>query len=178
MSDGPFFVDSRSPHISASGAVVTLTATLAALVPVGNYPVLGANYFNYVGKALRIRSAGILNTGATPGSVTYAHLWGTGANNNGAGICSAAMTMTANLVNITYQCEIVIRCRSLGASGSLMSSGFFMAQTFGFVMMPPTGLLVGTFDLTQNWIPSIQVSRSGSTVETVQLTDLLIESLN
>jgi hypothetical protein len=176
--DGPFYVDSRGPHLSASGSVVTLTPTLQALVPIANYPILGSNYFGYVGKAMRIRSAGIINTGATPGTVTYSHLWGNGANNNGAGICTAAMSMTANLVNITYQCEIVIRCRSLGATGTLMSSGFFMCQTFGFVMMPPSGLAAGTFDLTANNIPSIQVSRSGSTAETLQLTDLLIEALN
>jgi hypothetical protein len=176
--DGPFYVDSRGPHISATPAAITLTTTLQALVPVGAYPNLGANYFNWVGKALRMRAAGIATTGATPGNITLNLLWGNGTSNVGAGMCSTTFAGSAGLTNAVWQLEVLMRCRALGSSGQLFVSGFYMQQTTGFLMMPPTGAVVTTFDLTTNSVPSIQISRSGSTVETYQLLDLLLEAVN
>src|SRR6516225_6538990 len=81
--DGPFYVDTRAPHINADIAAVTLAATAKALVPVANLPVLGSNYFGWVGKAIRMRLWGRITTGATPGNMTAQIMWGNGAGADG-----------------------------------------------------------------------------------------------
>jgi hypothetical protein len=68
MADGLFYVDSRTPFISADVAAVTLAATAKALIPVANIPVFGSNYFSLIGKAVRIRLFGRITTAATPGN--------------------------------------------------------------------------------------------------------------
>ena len=95
--DGPFFVDSRAPHISGDVAAVTLAATAKALVPVANLPILGSNYFGYVGKAVRITIFGRLTTAATPGNGTFSLWWGNGGDANGTSfVASQAMVLTIN----------------------------------------------------------------------------------
>src|SRR5258708_40114509 len=95
MADGLFYVDTRTPHISADVAAITVIATNVALVPVANLPVLGSNYFSFVGKAVRIRMFGRMTTAAAAGTMTVSLLWGNGTNANGTSIgATAAMTPT------------------------------------------------------------------------------------
>src|SRR6516225_507983 len=118
--DGPFWVDLRSPHIAADVASVTLAATAKAMVPVANLPVLGANYFGWVGKAVRIRVMGRLTTAATPGNMTASLYWGNGTDANGTAVgTSAAVALTASQANMTFELELYVRCRATGVTGSL-----------------------------------------------------------
>jgi hypothetical protein len=183
--DGPFWVDLRAPHISADVASVTLAATYKAMVPIANLPVLGSNYFSYVGKAVRIRTYGRLTTGATPGNMQIGLLWGTGADANGTTIAqSAATALTATQSNLTWECDMVVRCRALGVTGSLIAHGMFnanvaiLASTLQPVMIPASAPAAVTVDLTQNFVLSPQFLRSGSTAEALQVHELTFESLN
>ena len=81
--DGPFWVDLRAPHMSADAASVTLLGTALPLLPIANLPVLGGNYFGYIGKAVRMRIWGRMTTGTTPGNGQALLYWGTGAAANG-----------------------------------------------------------------------------------------------
>jgi hypothetical protein len=187
MADGLFYVDSRAPHQNADIAAVTIIATNKALVPLGNLPVLGSNYW-WVGKAVRIRAAGRWNTAATPGTQTFALLWGTGADANGTAIItSQVITPIASLVNTFWMFDAVVRCRILGGSGvgALIGMGTFkylnsLTLTTALVEFPipataPANVLV---DLTASSVLSLQALAVTSTTNTMQVHDFLFEALN
>jgi hypothetical protein len=101
--DGPFYVDSRAPHMSADAAAVTIIATNKALVPIANLPVLGSNYFGWIGKAVRMRMFGRMTSVATPGTIALSLLWGNGTDANGTVIgTTAAVAPTASQTNLTW----------------------------------------------------------------------------
>jgi len=183
--DGPWYVDTRAPHISADVAAVTLSTTDLALVPVANLPVLGSNYFSYVGKACRITMFGRITTGTTPGNGTFDIYWGTGAAANGSIIgSSAAFALTASQTNLSWMLSLIIRCRALGATGSLLVTGdaqfnnAVVAASLQPLLVPASAPAAVTVDLTAANVISPQFKRSGSTAETMQVHDFLFESLN
>jgi hypothetical protein len=186
MADGLFYVDSRAPHISADVAAVTIGAANKALVPLANLPVLGANYFGFVGKAVRLRMWGRWSTAATPGTQTFALLWGTGADANGTAILtSQVVTPIASLVNTCWKLEAVIRCRAMGAAGSLMCNGSFaflnsltLTSAMSEFLMPATAPAPVTVDLTAANVISPQALATTSTTNSMQVHDFLFEALN
>lgn len=186
MADGLFYVDHRTPFISADVAAVTIGAANKALVPVANLPVLGSNYFSYIGKAVRIRMFGRWNTAAAPGTQTFALLWGTGADANGTAILtSQVITPIASLVNTSWLWEATIRCRAMGASGSLIANGKFgflnsLTLTTAIVefLMPATADAAVTVDLTAANVISPQTLATTSTTNTMQVHDFAFEALN
>jgi hypothetical protein len=185
MADGLFYVDTRAPHLNADIPAVTLAATDKALVPLANVPVLGANYFAYVGKAMRLTMFGRITTAATPGTGTFDLYWGSGADANGTIIASSpAFTLIASQTSLSWRLEMTIRCRVLGAAGvgALFATGQMNFNTAvvaaGFGLIPaslPAQVLV---DLTAANVLSPQFKRSGSTVETMQVHEVIYEALN
>lgn len=185
MADGNDYVDSRGPFISADVAAVTLASTDKALIPAANIPVLGSNYFGRIGKAMRVRLFGRITTAATPGNGTFDIYWGTGADANGTIIgSSAAVALTASQTNLSWELELYIRCRAMGASGSLFVTGHakfnnaVLASTLQPLMIPASAPAAVTVDLTAANLISPQFKRSGSTAETMQVHDVSYESLN
>lgn len=185
MADGLFYVDSRAPHISADVAAVTLATTDKALIPLANIPVLGSNYFSYVGKGMRITLFGRITTAATPGNGTFDIYWGSGADANGTIIgSSAAFALTASQTNLSWWAQFTVRARALGASGSLLVTGdaafnnAVVANSLQPLMIPASAPAPVTVDLTAANVISPQFKRSGSTVETMQVHDVLYEALN
>lgn len=183
--DGQFYVDSRAPHLAADVAAVTLAVTDSALVPFANIPVLGSNYFSYIGKAVRISLFGRITTGATPGNGTFDIYWGNGTNANGTLLASsAAFALTASQTNLSWWCQIVARCRAQGSSGSLIVTGLtsfnnaVVATSLQPVLIPASAPAATTCDLTQANVISVQFKRSGSTAETMQVHEVLYEALN
>jgi len=183
--DGPFWVDLRAPHMNADVASVTLATTAKAMVPVANLPPLGANYFSYVGKAVRLTMQGRITTVATPGNMTFALYWGNGTDANGTIIAaSSTVALIANQTAMTWRLEMMIRCRALGATGSLIALGMFsanpavIASTAQPVMIPASTPAAQTVDLTANNFLSPQFSRSGSTAETIQVHEFAFEAMN
>jgi hypothetical protein len=183
--DGAFYWDTRTPFISGDVAAVTLASTDKALYPAANFPVLGANYFGFIGKKLYIRLFGRMTTGATPGNGTLDVYWGTGADANGTIIgSSAAVALVANGTNLTWQLELWIHCRAIGASGSLLVTGTpmyalgLMLSTVQPQMIPASAPAPVTVDLTAANIISVQYKRSGSTAETMQVHDMIVAPQN
>jgi hypothetical protein len=183
--DGNFYVDSRSPFISADVAAVTLATTDKALVPIANLPILGSNYFGFVGKAVRIKMFGRITTAATPGNGTLDILWGTGADANGTVLASSAtVALTASQTNLSWEAEFIVRCRALGASGSLIVMGRLLvnnaviANTLQPLLIPASAAAAVTVDLTAANVISPQFKRSGSTAETMQVHEINFEALN
>jgi hypothetical protein len=185
MADGLFYVDHRAPFISADVGQVTLAATNKAIIPVANIPVLGANYFAMVGKAVRLTMFGRLTTVLTPGNGQWNIYWGNGADANGTIIgSSAALALTASQTNVSWRLECIIRCRSMGATGSLFVTGEWranvgvLATSLQPALIPAATPAAVTVDLTAANVISPQFSRSGSTVETMQCHDVIYEALN
>lgn len=183
--DGQFFVDSRLPFIAADVASVTLSTTDKALVPIANLPILGQNYFSYVGKAVRIKAFGRITTGATPGNGTFSLYLGSGADANGTILAaSAAVALTASQTNLSWELELIARARALGATGSLLVTGRMLfnnavlANTLQPLLFPASAPAAVTVDLTAASVLSPQFKRSGSTAETMQVHEFSFESLN
>lgn len=184
--DGPFYVDSRIPFLSGDVGSVTIGAANKAIVPVANLPVLGTNYFSYVGKAVRIRMFGRMTTAASAGTQTFSFLWGNGTDANGTAIMSsAAITMVNSGTNLSWIMEVVIRCRTLGATGTLFGTGMLeanvgvIASTSQPVMLPASAPAASAaLDLTAANVISPQVLATVSTTNTIQVHDYLFESLN
>jgi hypothetical protein len=158
------------PLVSADEAAVTLATTYKGLIPAARYNI-GSQFFNKPGRKLRIRAFGKITTAATPGNGQVGILFGTGADNNGVNVCqSAAFALIASQTNLSWNCEIYIHARSLGATGTLFGTGWIefnpavVASTAQPLMIPASAAAVSAaVDLTGSLIPSLQFLRSGST---------------
>lgn len=186
MAGGLYYVDSLPPFISGDVTAVTLSTTDKALIPAANIPVLGSNYFGIIGKALRIRLFGRMTTAATPGNGTFSLYYGTGADANGTIIAaSAAVALVASGTNLSWEAEIYVRCRTMGATGTLFATGKFLPSV-GLILSTAQPVLIpasaaaasGSVDLTASLILSPQFKRSGSTAETMQVHEVSYEVLN
>jgi hypothetical protein len=81
--------------------------------------------------------------------------------------------------------EFAVHCRSIGSTGTLFGTGFakfnpaVIASTNQPILIPASAPAVsGSCDLTAALGLSLQASRSGSTVETMQLHDLEVIAMN
>lgn len=189
MADGLFYLDTREPFIAADVGAVTLAATAKALYPAAAFPVLGAFYFNRVGKKVRIKMAGRITTVLTPGNGQLLLYWGTGADATGTIIASTlAVALSASRTNDVWEAEIDVTCRKLNdatsgallATGKLIASPLVLASTLQPVMLGQTGIAPAqvTADLSAANILSVQFLRSGSTAETIQVHDMTVIPLN
>lgn len=185
--DGPFWVDTRAPHLSGDYGPTTVIATNVPLVPLAGLPVLGGNYFSYIGKAVRITMFGRWSTAATPGTQTFTFLWGNGTAANGTAIqTSAAITPAASLTNVPWELQMTIRCRTMGATGTLFGTGWFQfvnsnTATTGasaFCIPGATPAASASLDLTAANVISPQVLATTSTTNTMTVHDFLFEALN
>lgn len=184
--DGLFYVDSRAPHIAGDVASVTLTTTAKALIPAANIPILGGNYFGWIGKAMRIKLFGRMTFTTTPGNLTVQLNYGTGADANGVVLAATAATaITASQTNMSWSAEFIVRCRTLGAAGTLFCTGEFnanvavIASTLQPVMIPASAPAASAAcDLTAALLLSPQAIQSGTPAGTMQVHDVLYEALN
>lgn len=182
MADGQFYNDLKEPFIAADIASVTLATTDKALYPAASFPVLGARYFDRVGKKLQINLFGRVTTALTPGNGTFDIYWGTGADANGTILASGPTNaLTASQTNVAWMAQLIVTCRATGSSGALLVTGFAMfneAVAAAHHLIPAATPAQVTVDLTANNVISVQFKRSGSTVETMQVHDLEVIALN
>lgn len=184
MADGLFYLDLKEPAIAADVAAVTLSTTDKALYPVANFPFLGGQYFVRVGKKMKIRLFGRITTGATPGNLTFDIYYGSGADANGTILASsAALTLIASQTNLSFEVEVTIHARSLGATGTLFCDGHAIFNPAVIAantpLIPASAAAVsGSVDLTAANIISVQAKRSGSTAESITIHDMEVVVYN
>ena len=176
--DGPFYVEHLKPYSVQTQVSVTLTATLQILCPGAVIPQLPANFFGFPGKTVRVRVMGTCTSAATPGNLDFQINYGAATNNTGINIAGVNVGWAANQAGTTYIAEFFIRCRSIGTSGTLIGAGLLFIQNTGLVGMPPFGPTVSTVDTTTANYLIPQVSRSGSTAETITMFEYTMEALN
>lgn len=185
-ADGIFYWDTREPFNTGDQASVTLSTTAKALYPAAASPVFGGQYWSRVGKKIRIRLFGRMTTGTTPGNGTVNVFYGSGADNTGTSVVSsAAKALSASQTNLSWELEVYIHARTLGATGTLFGTGKIlynvglMASTVQPQMIPDSAPAAsGSVDLTAANIISVQYLRSGSTAETMQVHDVEITACN
>jgi hypothetical protein len=183
---GPFFNDLMPPFMSVDIPSVTLATTDKALYPAASFPSLGGNFFNYIGKQIRIWMFGRLTCGATPGNLQWDIYWGNGTDANGTIIqSSAAVALVANGTNLSWELDLVVRCTAIGATGALFATGksdfhvLSVLSTAAPVLIPSaTATTSASIDLSAANIVSVQFKRSGSTAETMQIHQLQVFGLN
>jgi len=185
MADGLFYLDTREPHQVLDIAAVTMAATAKALYPAAAFPVLGGQYFNRPGKAIRISLWQKMVLAGTPGNFSYNLHWGTGADANGTLICVAGtpVALTASVTKCGYA-EFTIRCVTTGTAGTLQATGWavwdpaIIATTLNPILIPTAGAAASAaLDLTAANIVSVQVLQSG-TAGTIQVQQLNVIALN
>jgi hypothetical protein len=182
--DAQFYNDLRAPFIVGDVTSVTLAATNKALYPIANVPAMGKDYW-WGGKKVEIEVFGRITTAATPGNLTLALLYGTGADANGTSlVASAAQTLVASQTNIAWRVYLRIHCRTPGSAGGLFAWGRAQFGTavvaVGTFLLPASAPAVsGSVDLTvAGNVLSLQALRSGSTAETMQVHDVSVIALN
>lgn len=184
MADGLFYQDLREPHFVSNLAPITLAATAKAIYTSANFPVLGGQYFNRPGKALKISLSLLLTMPATPGNFSFNVHWGTGADANGTLICAAGTPVALTNATKRGYLELLVRCLTTGTAGTLQAQGIawfdpgVIASTLQPMMIPTTGAAASaSLDLTAANIISVQALQSG-TAGTVTVEHLAVESLN
>lgn len=182
--DGQFYNDLRAPFVIADVPAVTLAATNKALYTIANVPAMGKDYW-WGGKKVGLEVFGRMTTAATPGNLTMALLYGTGADANGVSLAaSAAQTLIASQTNISWRARFFISCRTPGAAGGLFCWGEMQVGTaviaVGDFLIPASAAAVSaSVDLTvAGNILSLQALRSGSTAETMQVHDINLIAMN
>jgi len=186
MADGLFYNDLREPFVAADLTAISPLATAVALYTPSSFPVLGGQYFARPGKALRIRLFGRCTSALTPGNVSFAVYYGTGASANGVLLASSgAVAWSASQTNMSFMVEVDVTCRTTGSTGTLFCTGFAkvnvaaVASTLQPLLIPATAPAASAAcDLTAALIISVQMLRSGSTAETAQIHQMQITALN
>jgi hypothetical protein len=184
-ADGIFFQDTKTPFITADDASVTLSTTSLLLHTI-QYTSLPANYFSMPGKMLQLWMLGRMTTAATPGNITVELRFGTASNAGTILATTAAIAAGASKTNITWVANFFVRCRAIGATGSLFGWGWFAPEPSSVVFpaannpafAPATAPAATTVDTTAASGINVQMKRSGSTAETAQVHDLVFAALN
>lgn len=144
----------RETYVSASGdgSALTNSTTATSIIPAANKITLPAQYFDRIGKRLRIRAAGRISTAAsTPGTLTLDVRFGSTIVFNGG----ASGTLATSASNLTWEAEMELVCRALGSGtsatvlgvGKLISAA--LSATTPILLLPTSAPAAGTgFDST------------------------------
>jgi hypothetical protein len=147
---------------------------------------MGGHYFALKGRLLRIRLFGVCTSAATPGNVSFAIYYGTGADANGVLLASSTpVAWTGSQSDKSFTVEVEVACVTTGTAGTLFCTGFAsvnvasVASTLQPILIPTSAPVVSAAcDLTLPLIVSVQMLRSGSTAETAQIHQATILSFN
>lgn len=126
---------------TAQGDGSTLTAAAAAscLPPQARF-TLPANFFTYVGQALRIVASGrISSVITTPGTARFDIRFG---SNVVADSQAILLDTVAAHTNVGWYLEFLLTCRAVGTSANLMQSGIWVCEDIlGVPASAPKGVL-------------------------------------
>lgn len=182
-ADDKFYRDSRaSAYIIADETAVSLAAT-DKLITAGARTALPGNYF-YPTKRVKVEYFMRFTTVLTPGNVGIEIYYGSTDAGGTLLASSGAVALVASKTAITCRAEAYGHCRLLGATGSLFAMGQFTSDPVGalisgnMMMIPANTPVAVTVDTTAAQGFNMQVKRSGSTAEAIQVHDMLFEALN
>lgn len=174
----------------ADGAALTNTITPTSLLIATAKPVLPAQYFDRVGKMLRVTAKGRFSTVVTtPGTFTFDVRFGSTIVFTGGAM---ALNTTAQ-TNATFTMEVTLVCKSIGSgavatvlgigsfvSRAVIGSGAAGATGANELLLPDTAPAIGTgFDSTiAQTVDLFGTWSVASASNSITVHQLLIESLN
>lgn len=162
---GGDYRETLRPWSQAPETAVTLAATNKALVPAGRHKQFGTEYFNAKGRAILMKYWGEMTTGASPGTLTLAMLFGDGTDANGTSLAaSAAQTLVANQTSIPWYLEAIVRCGEIAFATNNDNLLCMARAQFGTALIAVGSLLipaatpapVTSLDLTGTSFPNLQ----------------------
>ena len=149
MSDG--FIES---FVSAGedGSTLANSTSATSIIPASRKIYLPAGFFDRVGKQLRVRAAGRIGTViTTPGTLALDIRF----TSDVVFLGGASPTLnTAGTTNLTWEMEVVLTCRAIGAAASVLGIGRLctaaLSATTPIMMLPASAPVpsVDTFDST------------------------------
>ena len=135
---------------AVDGPTLTAAAAASCIPPAAKF-VLPPNFFNAVGKALRIRASGRIScVVTTPGTARYDVRFG-------ATIVADSLAMNLNIVaktNVNWWLELLLTCRAIGTSANLMWQGLWASEAVIGSPLPTVGGS-GEFILPYNAAPAV-----------------------
>jgi hypothetical protein len=152
-------IDATAPW-TAAGTTWSTVTTIGDVSPQPDF-TFPANWW-YPGACLRIRANGHMNTSATATNLTMALYWGA---TNTAGVLSSgtvlsttgAVPMAATAITgAPWLLESYIQCRTVGATGTFATLGFFKMVATG-------GLTLTDFPMPLNTWAVVTVSTAAAT---------------
>lgn len=174
---------------AADGPALTNNTTQASIIPPESKLVLPGGFFAE-GTVLKITAQGrISNVATTPGTLLFQVLFGATAVFNNA---AAAMNLNTTVkTNVTWWLEILLTCRAIGTSATLMGIAQFTSESVvgspantaggsGSLFTPVSAPAVGTaFDSTVAQTVDLQAKFSVATATTSLQTHMYkVEALN
>jgi hypothetical protein len=192
--------ETRDPYFSSANfTAVAPIATSISMVPILRVPATNlafpAGYWLKPGRRWLIRMCGAFTTAATPGNLTLEVRYQTGTPTDAGGtiICtSAATALAASKANITWEMEVWIESRGdpttfvptaspLGCYGRFLYDGagaLFTTTAQNPLLLPATtGITQTNVDCTLAGTIHIDAKRSGSTAESITVTDLAVNAM-
>lgn len=117
------FVGSCFVQTATAGPTNTTTAT--QLLNGSGHTNFGVNFFNSVGRTMRINLSGQYSTAATPGTYGWVIQMGS------ATIATNDLPVPASLSNMGWELDAMLTFRTVGASGTVMCDGAVTLNTNG-----------------------------------------------
>lgn len=174
----------------ADGATLTNTITATSLLVATAKPVLLSQYFDRVGKMIRVTARGRFSTVVTtPGTFTFDIRLGSTVVFTGGAMALNIVAQT----NATFTTEVTLVCKSIGsgATATVLGIGSFVSRAVigagaagstavGLLTLPDTAPVAGTgFDSTIAQTLDVFGTWSvASASNSITVHQLLIESLN
>jgi hypothetical protein len=190
--------ETRDPYFGSSNFSTVTVTTGQSIIPVLRVPstnlAFPAGYWGKPGRRWWIRIAGSIVNAATPGNWTFEvhHQTGTPTDAGGTIICTSAAIAGAATKTASFVMNVVIESRGdpttfvptaspLFCYGDLMTDGVIGFWTTGsnnpIVLPTATGGTTTNVDTTLAGTIHIEAKRSGSTAETITVTDLAVNSM-
>lgn len=147
------------------GSALTAAAAASCLPPAAKF-TLPANYFNAVGKAIRITAHGRIScVVTTPGTARWdVRLGGT--------VVADTLAIPLNIVaktNVPWFLQMIVTARAIGASANLMQGGFWLSEAALNVAVPSTGPGPGGNTLPYNTAPVVGSNFDSTASQAVDL---------
>lgn len=175
----------------AAGAALSNSTTPTSLLPAGARQALGANFFWFPGKKIKLKASGVISTVVTtPGNFTFDFRLGSVIAWNGG---ASALNIVAQ-TNANWDFEVEMTCRAIGqtTTANLIGLGKFISRAslnapavgtttgVGTVLLPDTAMAAGTgFDSTASAIADLFGTFSvANAANSITLHQYSLESLN
>lgn len=174
---------------AGDGTALTASTTPTSLLSASSKFTLPANFFNFVGKRVRVRAAGrISNVVTTPGTLTLDIRLGSVVAFNGGGMALNVVAKTN--VSWIFEAELEARALGSGTSAALLGIGRFMSESVigsplpsaggsGLLLLPASAPANGTgFDSTAAQQVDMFGTWSISNANSIQVHQFTLEALN